>query len=74
MKKSSVLAINEPGKKYSSCPALCITHVLYDLFCVQGEDSGVTQAWFHTLQLYSQSLGGWRRRRKGLANIMETRP
>jgi len=26
--------------------------------------------WFQTLQFCSQSLGGWRRRRKGLANIM----
>ena len=26
--------------------------------------------WFQTLQFCSQSLGGWRKRRKGLANIM----
>ena len=26
--------------------------------------------WFQTLQFYTQSLGGWRKRRKGLANIM----
>jgi hypothetical protein len=26
--------------------------------------------WFKTLQFYSQCLGGWRKRRKGLANIM----
>jgi hypothetical protein len=26
--------------------------------------------WFQTLQFYTQSLGGWRKRRKGLGNIM----
>ncbi len=26
--------------------------------------------WFKTLQFYTQCLGGWRKRRKGLANIM----
>jgi hypothetical protein len=26
--------------------------------------------WFQSLQFFSLSLGGWRRRRNGLANIM----
>ena len=26
--------------------------------------------WFKSLQFYTQCLGGWRKRRKGLANIM----
>lgn len=26
--------------------------------------------WFKTLQFYTQCLGGWRKRRKGLGNIM----
>ena len=43
-----------------------------DMACrfLQGEETGDTQLWFKTLQFYTQSLGGWRRRRKGLGNIM----
>ena len=26
--------------------------------------------WFKSLQFYTQCLGGWRKRRRGLANIM----
>jgi len=36
----------------------------------QADDAEQTRLWFQTLQFYTQSLGGWRRRRKGLANIM----
>ena len=36
----------------------------------QAEESGMTGTWFRALQYYSQCLGGWRRRRQGLANIM----
>ena len=36
----------------------------------QGEEPEDTMMWFKTLQFYTQCLGGWRRRRKGLANIM----
>lgn len=39
-------------------------------YVFKGEESGDTQLWFRTLQFYTQSLGGWRKRRKGLANIM----
>ena len=47
-------------------------HILtpFELLQWQGEESGDTQLWFRTLQFYTQSLGGWRKRRKGLANIM----
>ena len=38
--------------------------------CLQGDDAEQTRLWFQTLQFYSQSLGGWRKRRKGLGNIM----
>ena len=37
---------------------------------MQGDDAEQTRLWFQTLQFYSQSLGGWRKRRKGLGNIM----
>jgi len=36
----------------------------------KADDPAMTTTWFQTLQLYSQSLGGWRRRRRGMANIM----
>ncbi len=39
-------------------------------FGLQGDDADQTKMWFQTLQFYTQSLGGWRKRRKGLANIM----
>jgi hypothetical protein len=39
-------------------------------FVFQGEEPEQTQMWFQTLQFYTQSLGGWRKRRKGLGNIM----
>lgn len=41
-----------------------------DSFVFKADDPSMTKPWFHALQFYSQSLGGWRRRRKGLANIM----
>ena len=37
---------------------------------LQGEEPEDTMMWFKTLQFYTQCLGGWRKRRKGLANIM----
>jgi hypothetical protein len=41
------------------------------IFCfLQGEEPEDTMMWFKTLQFYTQCLGGWRKRRKGLANIM----
>jgi len=39
-------------------------------YVFKGEETGDTQLWFKTLQFYTQSLGGWRRRRKALGNIM----
>merc|ERR1711994_838089 len=39
-------------------------------FIFKGEESVDTEMWFKTLQFYTQSLGGWRRRRKALGNIM----
>ena len=38
--------------------------------CVQGEDLQQTLHWFQTLRFYCAGLGGWRRRRNALANIM----
>ena len=40
------------------------------IFFLQGEEPEDTMMWFKTLQFYTQCLGGWRKRRKGLANIM----
>lgn len=37
---------------------------------LQGEDPDQTDTWFEILQFYSQSMGGWRKRRKGLGNIV----
>ena len=37
---------------------------------MQGEEPEDTMMWFKSLQFYTQCLGGWRKRRKGLANIM----
>ena len=39
-------------------------------FFTQAEESSMTGTWFRALQYYSQCLGGWRRRRRGLPNIM----
>ena len=39
-------------------------------FFLKGEEPEDTMMWFKTLQFYTQCLGGWRKRRKGLANIM----
>ena len=39
-------------------------------FYLKGEEPEDTMMWFKTLQFYTQCLGGWRKRRKGLANIM----
>ena len=36
----------------------------------QAEDGSMTGTWYQALQFYSQCLGGWRRRRRGLGNIM----
>ena len=36
----------------------------------QGEDVSRTRQWFKALQFYGLSLGNWRRRRNGMANIM----
>ena len=36
----------------------------------QGEDTSRTRQWFKALQFYGLSLGQWRKRRNGLANIM----
>ena len=38
--------------------------------CLQGEDVSRTRQWFKALQFYGLSLGNWRRRRNGMANIM----
>ena len=37
---------------------------------LQGEDPELTKVWFQALQFYTQSLGGWRKRRKGLGHIV----
>ena len=39
-------------------------------FFFQGEDVSRTRQWFKALQFYGLSLGNWRRRRNGMANIM----
>eukprot|EP00095_Tigriopus_kingsejongensis_P006708 maker-scaffold25_size650667-snap-gene-4.14 protein:Tk06708 transcript:maker-scaffold25_size650667-snap-gene-4.14-mRNA-1 annotation:"myosin-m heavy chain-like" len=41
-----------------------------ETFVFKGEDPESTKMWFKTLQFYTQCLGGWRKRRKGLGNIM----
>merc|ERR1712038_2035173 len=41
-----------------------------DSFVFKAEESSMTGTWFRALQYYSQCLGGWRRRRRGLPNIM----
>ena len=37
---------------------------------LQGEDASRTRQWFKALQFYGLSLGHWRKRRNGMANIM----
>ena len=37
---------------------------------LQGEDPQQTLHWYHCIRFYCNSLGQWRRRRNGLANIM----
>ena len=39
-------------------------------FILQADEANMTATWYQALQFYSQCLGGWRRRRKGLGNIM----
>ena len=46
------------------------TATLTFTFNGQAEESSMTGTWFRALQYYSQCLGGWRRRRRGLPNIM----
>jgi len=41
-----------------------------DSYVFKAEESSMTGTWFRALQYYSQCLGGWRRRRRGLPNIM----
>ena len=41
-----------------------------NLICFQGEDPQQTLQWFHCIRFYCHSLGGWRKRRNALANIM----
>ena len=36
----------------------------------QAEDATKTHHWFKTLQSHALSLGGWRKRRNAMANIM----
>merc|ERR1719361_918439 len=36
----------------------------------KGEDISRTRQWFKALQFYGSSLGNWRKRRNGMANIM----
>jgi hypothetical protein len=36
----------------------------------QGEDMQQTLHWFQCIKFYCNGLGGWRRRRNALANIM----
>ena len=36
----------------------------------QGEDPQQTLHWYHCIRFYTNSLGGWRKRRNALANIM----
>jgi len=39
-------------------------------YIFKGEDPQQTLNWFHCIKFYCNGLGGWRRRRNGLANIM----
>eukprot|EP00090_Calanus_glacialis_P035526 TRINITY_DN6063_c0_g1_i1.p1 TRINITY_DN6063_c0_g1~~TRINITY_DN6063_c0_g1_i1.p1 ORF type:complete len:1713 (-),score=279.68 TRINITY_DN6063_c0_g1_i1:339-4958(-) len=41
-----------------------------DSYVFKADDPNMTGTWFQALQFYSQCLGGWRKRRKGLGNIM----
>ena len=45
-------------------------YLLFTLTFPQAEESSMTGTWFRALQYYSQCLGGWRKRRRGLPNIM----
>merc|ERR1712165_318059 len=44
--------------------------VAKEAFIFKAEDIPKTRQWFKALQFYGLSLGNWRRRRKGMANIM----
>jgi len=39
-------------------------------YIFKGEDPQQTLQWFHCIRFYCHSLGGWRKRRNALANIM----
>jgi len=41
-----------------------------DSYIFKADEANMTATWYQALQFYSQCLGGWRRRRKGLGNIM----
>ncbi|KAB0796076.1 hypothetical protein PPYR_10137 [Photinus pyralis] len=41
-----------------------------DTFIFKAEDDGLTRQWYRQLQFHAQGLGGWRKRRNALANIM----
>ncbi|KAF5288197.1 hypothetical protein FQA39_LY03965 [Lamprigera yunnana] len=41
-----------------------------DTFIFKAEDDDLTRQWYRQLQFHAQGLGGWRKRRNALANIM----
>ncbi|KAF2889998.1 hypothetical protein ILUMI_16175, partial [Ignelater luminosus] len=41
-----------------------------DTFIFKAEDDDLTRKWYRQLQYHAQGLGGWRKRRNALANIM----
>ena len=75
--------VNKESFVFKACATFKLGTELQHFFCwililltshssilLQGDDAEQTRLWFQTLQFYSQSLGGWRKRRKGLGNIM----
>ncbi|XP_037086012.1 uncharacterized protein LOC119106473 [Pollicipes pollicipes] len=45
-------------------------HTTKESLIVKAEDAERTELWLRHLQYFAQRLGGWRKRRNGLANIM----
>ena len=66
---SSHFTVDELAKNENSLLAT-LKFIWFFFFYLKGEEPEDTMMWFKTLQFYTQCLGGWRKRRKGLANIM----
>lgn len=46
------------------------THISIVTVFTQAEDNVRTKQWYTQLQYHAQGMGGWRKRRNALANIM----